>query len=174
MLAVVFFALFVGCGDGFVLAPPERTSKRKALGNDVFSDIGTSLFVASAGVVVLFGAGSLIVGAYEGEKGLGAFLRDGEGYQKSGYKDDKLEPRRMKAPDFLDKLSLPNFDFVQVYSAEENAVEQAENLRRELSETLATGDTDKAALIERRLEKVMRDNGLRYEGDREEEFDSSK
>lgn len=173
-MLLFLLALWLCLADGLVVvavsrpcAPRRSSIERRALGNDALSDLGTSLIVAASGLGVLLGAGSLIAGAYEGEKGLGAFLRDGEGYQKSGYKDDKLEARRMKAPDFLDKVSLPAFDFVQVYSGEENAVEQAENLRKELSKTLDLGDVDKARQIERKLNKVMRDNGLRYDDDDE-------
>lgn len=100
-----------------------------------------------------------------GEKGLGAFLRDGKGYSNSAYKEDALEPRRLVPPKFIDKISLPSVDFVQVYSEAGTALEQAEELRVELAEALRDGNIEKVALLDKRLKKLMQDNGLEYAED---------
>ncbi|KAJ8607283.1 hypothetical protein CTAYLR_009522 [Chrysophaeum taylorii] len=135
--------------------------------SNVVIDVLNTVAIAGAGLTVIFGAARLIAGAYEGEKGLGAFLRDGDGFANSGYKveDTMLEPRRITPPRFIDKVRFPTLDFVQVYSGLDVAMEEAETLRAEIFDALKQGDLDRANKLETRLQKLMRDNGIVYEED---------
>lgn len=71
----------------------------------------------------------------------------------------------MVAPKFVDKISLPSVDFVQIYSDPGTALEQAEELRVELATALRDGNIEKAGVLDKRLKKLMQDNGLEYAED---------
>eukprot|EP00633_Aureoumbra_lagunensis_P009365 CAMPEP_0197321646 /NCGR_PEP_ID=MMETSP0891-20130614/65689_1 /TAXON_ID=44058 ORGANISM="Aureoumbra lagunensis, Strain CCMP1510" /NCGR_SAMPLE_ID=MMETSP0891 /ASSEMBLY_ACC=CAM_ASM_000534 /LENGTH=166 /DNA_ID=CAMNT_0042813619 /DNA_START=180 /DNA_END=680 /DNA_ORIENTATION=- len=145
----------------------NRIRAVKVVANEM-NDLVGPLVGITGGIAVIIGAFKLIDGAYEGEAGLGAYLRDGEGYKKSEYKED-VATKRPPPPKWLDKLSLPSFEFVQVYtSGTEAAVEQAELLRIDLAAALERGDIETAQDLESKLARLMRDNGLRYESDEED------
>ena len=117
-----------------------------------------------ASVALLSGAFALIAGVSLGDRGLGAFLKDGSGFQNSAYKEGGGE--RPAPPRWLDKVRLPTFDFVQVYNSdEEAALKEADMLRLQLQAALDEGQTDRAQQLERRLRQVCRDNGLFFEED---------
>eukprot|EP00429_Kryptoperidinium_foliaceum_P039094 CAMPEP_0176178424 /NCGR_PEP_ID=MMETSP0120_2-20121206/91422_1 /TAXON_ID=160619 /ORGANISM="Kryptoperidinium foliaceum, Strain CCMP 1326" /LENGTH=59 /DNA_ID=CAMNT_0017516577 /DNA_START=1 /DNA_END=177 /DNA_ORIENTATION=- len=48
----------------------------------------------------------------EGDQGLGAFLKDGSGYNKSGFQN--IQGSKGKSSDPLPWLKLPQLDFVEV------------------------------------------------------------
>ena len=80
--------LMVRGGEAFVTGAPRAVSVRRHLGVDEGLDIGVApLVLAFAGV--LAAAGKLQADAMSGDQGLAAFLRDGDGYNKSGYKPQK-------------------------------------------------------------------------------------
>ena len=77
--------LMVRGGEAFVTGAPRAVSVRRHLGVDEGLDIGVApLVLAFAGV--LAAAGKLQADAMSGDQGLAAYLRDGDGYNKSGYK----------------------------------------------------------------------------------------
>ena len=115
------------------LSPAPRTLTRLALGADVSV---TPLVVGFA--MALTAAGKLQFDAYQGERGLGAYLRDGKGYSNSAYKP--LEGGA--APDDADA---------------------AESLRRELLAAAERGDAAAAAAKEAELYAFLDDRGLRYD-----------
>mmetsp|Transcript_7044 Transcript_7044/g.23084 ORF Transcript_7044/g.23084 Transcript_7044/m.23084 type:complete len:197 (+) Transcript_7044:3-593(+) len=170
MVVMKVFLLLVGVACAF--APPGgagagaggRVPPLTATTESVVSEIATGVSVVAVGGVVMAGAYKLIADAYDGERGLGAFLSDGRGFQRSGYKEG-AEPLRAP-PKFLDRLRFPNLDFVQVYSSgEEGALEEAEALRTQLRAAIDDGDAPKVRSLEARLEKLMKDNGLAFDAD---------
>jgi len=162
MRAVAFFFFVLLHAAAFVPAPRLVTPPPpplRAAGTGMVDEATALVFVAIGGVALLGSASALIGGAYEGGKGLGAFLRDGKGFQGSDYREGD-GPRR-KPPKFLDKLKLPTLDFVQVYaSGEDAALEEAEALGADLQAALDAGDAAKARALETRLARLLRDNGL--------------
>ena len=95
-----------------------------------------------AWAIALAGAGKLQYDAYEGDQGLGAFLRDGDGYQNSGYQPPKRASRRSESA---------------------KAIEVAEDMRVELVEAAAAGDTERARALEARLEALMDEEGMSFD-----------
>ena len=80
--------LMVRGGEAFVTGAPRAVSVRRHLGVDEGLDFGVApLVLAFAGV--LAAAGKLQADAMSGDQGLAAYLRDGDGYNKSGYKPQK-------------------------------------------------------------------------------------
>ena len=109
---------------------------RRHLGVDEGLDIGVApLVLAFAGV--LAAAGKLQADAMSGDQGLAAYLRDGDGYNKSGYKPQK-----------------PNRDA---------DVATAERLRRDLVRAAEAGDARTATALERELTAFRDARGLSYE-----------
>ena len=128
--------LMVRGGEAFVTGGPRAVSVRRHLGVDEGLDFGVApLVLAFAGV--LAAAGKLQADAMSGDQGLAAFLRDGDGYNKSGYKPQK-----------------PNRDADAA---------TAERLRRDLVRAAEAGDATTAAALERELTGFLDARGLSYE-----------
>ena len=128
--------LMVRGGEAFVTGAPRAVSVRRHLGVDEGLDIGVApLVLAFAGV--LAAAGKLQADAMSGDQGLAAFLRDGDGYNKSGYKPQK-----------------PNRDADAA---------TAERLRRDLVRAAEAGDATTAAALDRELTDFLDARGLSYE-----------
>ena len=116
--------------------PPSVKPTRRHLGVDEGLDFGVApLVLAFAGV--LAAAGKLQADAMSGDQGLAAFLRDGDGYNKSGYKPQK--PGR------------------------DADAATAERLRRDLVRAADAGDASTAAALERELTAFLDARGLSYE-----------
>lgn len=142
----VAIALMVRGGDGFLhygrtwgaagssSAASPRSRHIARLGVDEGLDFGVApLVLAFAGV--LAAAGKLQSDAMSGDQGLAAYLRDGSGYNKSGYK-----PRRR--PD---------------------AAATAERLRRDLVSAAEAGDASRAAALELELTAFLDARSISYE-----------
>ena len=133
-------ALVVRGGEGFAGGTRVTTSPRSRpiahLGVDEGLDFGVApLVLAFAGV--LAAAGKLQADAMSGDQGLAAYLRDGDGYNKSGYKPQK-----------------PNRDADAA---------TAERLRRDLVRAAEAGDARTAAALEGELTAFLDARGLSYE-----------
>ena len=116
-----------------------------------------------------------------GRSGLGAFLKDGSGFQGSGYQPNT---KSKDAP--LAWLKLPKFDFVEVFGAENEvdlggvpvdaslaSIAEAEfesrlnSVAALLRACLAAGDYDRAAELRKKLEIMLENSGFEYRIDRE-------
>ena len=133
-------ALVVRGGEGFGGEFRVTTSPRSLpiahLGVDEGLDFGVApLVLAFAGV--LAAAGKLQADAMSGDQGLAAYLRDGDGYNRSGYKPQK-----------------PNRDADAA---------TAERLRRDLVRAAEAGDARTATALERELTDFLDARGLSYE-----------
>lgn len=99
---------------------------------------------------------------HDNKSGLGAFLKDGSGYNRSGY--TMRDSDRAVQSDPLPWLKLPKFDFVEVAGQEKSNIEvMLERLRLDLNTALANGDRVEAKRIERELESMMNEAGIEFE-----------
>ena len=117
----------------------------------------------------------------KGEQGLGAFLNDGTGYSKSGFK-----PRSKRAgaqddaplggPDPLPWLKLPQFDYVDVAGQETESrldpeqekeiMSRLEDLADLLKNEVQNNNIEEASHLRRQLENLMEEYGYQYEPER--------
>ncbi|KAL7473102.1 hypothetical protein ACHAXS_013460 [Conticribra weissflogii] len=138
---------------------------------------------AMAALILVVAAQSWINQLIGGEQGLGAFLSDGTGYNKSGFKPRKRgfvsnEDRPLGGPDPLPWLKLPDLDFVEVagqqtrkneISKPDDVISQAfesqakvlaklEPLMAEMKMEVERGNLKKAKLIENEIEQIAQEN----------------
>jgi hypothetical protein len=126
--------------------------------------VAVSLFVASQGWI-----NSLL----SGDRGLGAFLSDGSGYGKSGFRPvsksvDGKESKSGTDSDPLPWLKLPRFDFVDVAGQDSSVSEEAvykrlEELRVEMNDLLEQNKFREASAVRLTLEKLMKVNGVEFQ-----------
>ena len=132
------------------------------------------LAVVILALVLLFSAQTFINKMLKGDQGLGAFLKDGSGYNRSGYRPSNgknADNNNADNNDPLPWLKLPRLDFVEVagqkeeeQQAEEGAAAQAleqeeqervyrelDRLKRELNTELET------VRNKRKLERIFND-----------------
>eukprot|EP00559_Dactyliosolen_fragilissimus_P007790 CAMPEP_0184861918 /NCGR_PEP_ID=MMETSP0580-20130426/6504_1 /TAXON_ID=1118495 /ORGANISM="Dactyliosolen fragilissimus" /LENGTH=168 /DNA_ID=CAMNT_0027359599 /DNA_START=119 /DNA_END=623 /DNA_ORIENTATION=- len=125
-------------------------------------------------VAVLLGlAGQKLLNSMmEGDQGLGAFLSDGSGYNKSGFRDLKGNVEYDTSKDPLPWLRLPKFDYVDVAGQEVydqinedielGMLEKLEGLQERLKSELSVGDYEKATVTKQELETYMKENGFQF------------
>jgi len=106
----------------------------------------------------------------EGDQGLGAYLRDGSGYNKSGFRTKKQPTSQSKDGDPLPWLKLPQLDFVEVAGqpnrkSEMVLMNQLESLRVEMNTLLREGNIQEATRIREELETLMEESGIEYNDD---------
>ena len=128
---------------------------------------------AIAGLALLLGiaAQSFINQMLEGDQGLGSYLKDGSGYNKSGFRRvDKASMKNDEMNDPLPWLKLPKLDFVDVAGQsndsnnrqEELVYEKMEQMRLEMNEKLGDGKVEEATAIRNELESIMKEAGIEY------------
>ena len=154
--------------------------------NVAVGDIGSFPTVPLV-VVVALGIGWLAQGwintMMEGDRGLGAFLRDGTGYNRSAFgsnrpkRQQQQQQQQQQQDDPLPWLKLPKLDYVEVAGQEQEteptlqqlddrAVEQTlEKLRIELQDELESGNLTKANQLRVQLETIMKEQGYEYFSD---------
>jgi len=138
---------------------------------------------AIAALILVVAAQSWINQLIGGERGLGAFLSDGTGYNKSGFKPRKRgfvlnEDRPLGGPDPLPWLKLPDLDFVEVagqpsrkneiskqygvdqdfFKSQTKIVAKLELLKAEMKMEVERGNMKKAKLTENELEILMKEH----------------
>eukprot|EP00985_Skeletonema_marinoi_P018842 scaffold10660_cov136-Skeletonema_marinoi.AAC.11 len=143
------------------------------------------VLLAAIGLAVL--AQSWINSLLGGEQGLGAFLSDGSGYNKSGFKPRNSKPnfdpsKPLGAGDPLPWLKLPQFDYVDVAgqpkkpkqpkiipnssgnssSNEAEVVSRLEVLFAQLKKEVDNDNLIEAKRIELELEKIMQEEGFSF------------
>jgi len=104
-----------------------------------------------------------------GERGLGAFMRDGGGYRGSGFMSTKGDQdRAVSGRDPLPWLKLPKLDFVEVAGQEDDTPdevvdrERLERLRQKLKSTAQEGRLEDADQIRIELERLMEETGFDF------------
>lgn len=113
-----------------------------------------------------FAAQTFINQMLEGEDGLGAFLSDGSGYNKSGFRKKMKEKDTIKT-DPLPWLKLPELDFVEVAGqskimSEEELMMTLERLREGMKMAVDEGRIKEAESIRKELEQTMEAYGVEF------------
>lgn len=125
------------------------------------------LLVAACAIVLGVSAQSFINQMLKGDQGLGAFLKDGSGYNKSGFRQSP--PSTIGSEDPLPWLKLPKLDFVEVAGQEtkqeELAYKRLEEIRVDMNEKLQEGKIEEASMIREELELLMKEAGIEYNTD---------
>eukprot|EP00752_Nemacystus_decipiens_P009812 g8756.t2 len=130
---------------------------------------------------------ALVFSTVTGKNGLGAFLSQEKG--SNPFYQDTMAKYVPKTPDILNKIRLPDLDFVDVYNQpplpddyvdleedttpdpmntgapDPNAIATAESMRQKLLMAVQAKDYELASSLERELANFMRKNGMGYEGD---------
>jgi hypothetical protein len=125
----------------------------------------TPLIVVGVALGLGIAAQGFINQMLEGDQGLGAFLKDGSGYNKSGFRTTNKPKSSSNDP--LPWLKLPQLDFVEVAGQPSRQSEQAlmqklESLRLEMNDLLEQGKTENASIIRAELEALMDEAGIEY------------
>lgn len=130
--------------------------------NEIMSS-GTPIALVTA-IVLFVAAQAFIHQLVSGNQGLGAYLKDGSGYNKSAFQPLNSQEENDKDP--LSWLSLPKLDFVDVKGQEDALlVQELEEIRLEMNEKLQEGNIKEATLLRDKLEVVMEKSGFQYKPD---------
>ena len=117
---------------------------------------------AVAGVALLLGvsAQGFINSMISGDQGLGAFLSDGSGFQKSGFRPRKSSNKTNDAPlsgvDPLPWLKLPRFDFVEV-AGQKNEISEKMEIESKIAGTQVTGIPSQDVVVKEKLESLAQE-----------------
>ena len=150
--------------------------------DDDLSSSPPYLLIAGVAIALLVAAQTFINQLLEGDEGLGAYLRDGTGYNRSGFGGKRsafTKPDERKQDDPLPWLKLPQLDFVEVAGQDQqrrlapppqdsssvseiDIYERLENLRAEMNMELQKGNIVGATALKDELERVMKANGIEY------------
>jgi hypothetical protein len=141
-------------------------------------------FIAAIAVMLLVAAQSFINQMLAGDQGLAAFLKDGSGYKKSGFKVKKKNNNNNsqnieRSSDPIPWLKLPRLDFVEVAGQQTvpipdspedaNAAaalyQQLEQLRLRMNRELQEENFVEATRIRNELEQLMKDRGIEFTTD---------
>lgn len=143
----------------------KKRSSRLSLALDDSTMDASPFVIAAVAIVLGVSAQSFINQMLKGDQGLGAFLSDGSGFQKSGFKSVRnIEERN----DPLPWLRLPELDFVDVAgqesssSSEAQVYERLEILRDKMNSELRAGRIEEATRIKADLERIMDANGIEF------------
>eukprot|EP00980_Cylindrotheca_fusiformis_P002824 scaffold672_cov126-Cylindrotheca_fusiformis.AAC.25 len=126
------------------------------------------LLVAAIALALGVGAQSFINQMLRGDQGLGAFLKDGSGYNRSAFRSSM--ERKGDVSDPLPWLKLPKLDFVDV-AGQENldlAYKKLEEMRTSMNRQLELGNVREASRIKEDLERLMQEAGIEYTSTDEE------
>ena len=135
----------------------------------MYSDAFSVPLLLMAAVVIGVAAQSFINQMIEGDQGLGAFLKDGSGYNKSGFRPRSKKKSADSNDDPLPWLKLPTLDYVEVAGQqkantlnEEVILEQLELLRQNINTAMQEGRVEEAESIRIELEETMKSNNIEY------------
>jgi hypothetical protein len=127
------------------------------------------IFALSLGIMAQTFIGTML----DGDQGLGAFLSDGSGFNKSAFRPKKNNPTNSNggavSKDPLPWVKLPKLDFVEVagqepsFLSEEQVVQQLQDLQLQMRTELDSGKKDEAAVTLKKLKDLMEEYGFEYE-----------
>lgn len=122
----------------------------------------TPFLVAFVALAIGAAAQTFINQMLEGDQGLGAFLKDGAGYNKSGFRQSSQDEIKK---DPLPWLQLPKLDFVEVAGQEQDdavVFAKLEDLRVRMNQELELGNQEQASILREQLEQAMEAAGIEY------------
>ena len=157
--------------------------------SQLFDDVNVASFsvplIVIVAAILAFSAQSWINSLIGGEQGLGAYLSDGSGYNKSAFKQRKRSSKGDEGEDPLPWLNLPESDFVDVAGQTKksttlkqspirrqatSAIErdpsevifQLDLLRAQIKMEVELGNLEAAKEVEIRLERLMKEEGYDF------------
>ncbi|KAL3936386.1 MAG: hypothetical protein SGARI_002579, partial [Bacillariaceae sp.] len=143
----------------------------------------TPLLAVGVALGLLIAAQTFINQMLDGDQGLAAFLKDGSGYNKSGFQSSKKQSQQKQDADPLPWLKLPQLDFVEVAGQERAppkmkevviveeesnpgataaVLEEMEQLRLKMNRELQEENTEEAKRIRNQLERLMKEKGVQF------------
>lgn len=133
--------------------------------NPLLSPVVVVLLAAA----LFFSAQTFINTMLEGDQGLGAFLRDGSGYNRSGYRPNTSDDEP-QSKDPLPWLKLPSLDFVEVAGQDSQGTsldqqlqiqdEEQERVYKELDRLKEELNRELQSVRRRRLEGMAAEDGV--------------
>jgi hypothetical protein len=160
---------------------PSRTSRRLHRKESTLfaipydSSLADISLIVSIALIIGVAAQGFINSMVTGDRGLGAFLSDGSGFNRSNFKPvDKKSKYGDNAPlsgtDPLPWLKLPKLSYVEVAGQVEKEVMLSEDSMREILESLANkilyhiknGELELAKETEAELERRLEEFGFEY------------
>lgn len=171
--------LFVGGAS-----PIETAQCLLALDDNSFPQAGPVVLVPLA-LFLGIAANGWIQKLLSGKQGLGGYLSDGSGFNKSSFQPLGADDRdRAVSSDPLPWLRLPKLDFVQVAGQTEQDHEdfetgrlfggsnndrndgvifrELETIRSQLQQKVQENDLESATILKGKLERIMSENGIEY------------
>lgn len=156
--------------------PPSPTTQLAMIGEsesvlDLSSSTPSPFLLAVVALTLGILANVWIQTMLSGDQGLGSFLSDGSGFNKSKFRPMSTDDYGQKQPpsnDPLPWLRLPNLDFVDVAGAPKTdpatdpVLDRLQRLRLEMQDRLAAGDRAGAESIRATMEQVMKENGVSF------------
>mmetsp|Transcript_8218 Transcript_8218/g.12621 ORF Transcript_8218/g.12621 Transcript_8218/m.12621 type:complete len:196 (-) Transcript_8218:306-893(-) len=133
-------------------------------GTDEIMMFSTGPVVAGTAFILGIAAQSWINNLVKGDRGLGAYLQDGDGYSGSGFSENSGELEAVSGEDPLPWLKLPRLDFVEV-AGQEDADTKLQQIRRKMNDALEQGKLEQATELRIQLEEFMSENGFEYTPD---------
>ena len=135
----------------------------------MYSDAFSVPLLLAFALGVGFAAQTFINQMLEGEQGLGAFLTDGGGFNKSGFRKATKDKDDIKT-DPLPWLKLPNLDFVDVAGqdkimSESELMMKLERLKEGMKTAVEQGRLQEAESIRKELEQTMENYGVEFTSD---------
>ena len=137
----------------------------------------STLLVTIVAIIIGVASQVLINSMLKGDQGLGAFLSDGSGYQKSGFRPIRSSSEQEGKKDPLPWLQLPKLDYVEVTGQEKNKImlddvtddlaeiklqERLEGLTERMRSEISVGNIEQAKITRAELEQIMKENGYEY------------
>lgn len=138
---------------------PPRARPLEVMRSDLmYTDVYSVPLLLITAVGVGIAAQSFINQMLEGEDGLGAFLSDGSGYNKSGFESDNGKDAKK---DPLPWLKLPELDFVEVagqekFRSEADVLGKPWHLRQDMNQAVEGGNMKEAEALQAELEQIMK------------------
>ncbi|OEU07542.1 hypothetical protein FRACYDRAFT_250965 [Fragilariopsis cylindrus CCMP1102] len=131
--------------------------------------ISSPLFIAIIAILLLIAAQSFINQMLEGDQGLGAFLKDGKGYNKSGYRP----ATSTRIAGQQQSLILGEEVEVEEDEPQQRVYEELERLRLKLNIELEKNSSNinsykeedllEATRLRKKIERLMKIYGIEYE-----------
>lgn len=153
-----------------------RQARRRSSSNAKFMIEGNQVMVLQPGpyfvlVGIILGIASqyLINTMLRGDRGISAFLSDGNNFNNSRFKTIQSSVDTRKE-DPLPWLKLPKLDFVEVAGQENDASfdtvkQQLDSLKLKLDSELASGQNVKASKTMKELDLLMKKHGFEFEAE---------
>ena len=150
---------------GSTKSPIRRGRALAVMRSDLmYTDAFSVPLLLGSALVVGIAAQSFINKMLEGDQGLGAFLKDGSGYNKSRFRPASSTNEKQ---DPLPWLKLPELDFVEVAGQEKTSSIDAilvklEILREKMDDAFQQGKIQEAESLRKELEDTMQMYGIEF------------